>query len=47
MPHVLINERFGPAVGQLDSWTDLSRWKRALGLQWYIKLLDLLLFLGS
>ena len=44
------DETFDPhtgAVHRIDTWRDLSRWKRGLKNQWYIKLFCFLFFLAS
>jgi hypothetical protein len=44
------DETFDPATGvvnRIDTWKDLSRWKRGLANQWYIKVFCFLFFLGS
>jgi len=37
----------GVEVSRIDTWRDMSRWKRGLGRFWYIKLFNFLLFLAS
>ncbi|KAF8852498.1 hypothetical protein BDZ45DRAFT_108747 [Acephala macrosclerotiorum] len=44
-------EKFDPATGQvyrIDSWKDLSRWKRGIfSKRWYLKIFDFIFFLAS
>lgn len=44
------DEPFDPTTGiarQVDSWRQLSRWRRALGKTWYVKVFNLMLGLAS
>lgn len=38
---------FSSASGQVDSWSNLSHWKRAFVRNWYFKIFNLLLFIGA
>ncbi|KAK9659777.1 hypothetical protein K7432_018528 [Basidiobolus ranarum] len=44
------DEPFNVATGEIhrvDTWRDLSRWRRGLSRHWYVKLFNLLLFCAS
>jgi polyferredoxin len=44
------DETFDPATGavrRIDSWKDLSRWKRGMRNQWYVKVFCFLFFLAA